>query len=488
MKNSFLTMRLWTASLLTLGAVLIQCPAQAQSIGPLKETYDQGKTWQPEGSGRPNRGGSGANSTPSVSPEESRRQDASNKANEEGNRYHEQGNYDAAIQAYEKALQNWDDQIIRNNLIRSKGGKANKEGLEYYKQGNWDAAVQAYEKALQNWDHEIIRNNLTRAKEQARLQRERVQQEQEHQRRDATATAGIKQSVDRLITALGNQSATGNFDSPATGTPQPGGGLDFITDPATVLSKPVGRNTREPNTDPNVVDLRDAKTFTVDPARVKGAATTPVPQQQLEFLPLPTPNSPGDTNNNRQDAGGPASEKFSKAAGEALRDSLIARQTGNPQAKVEADKRLQKLSQEELQRLARQQAEAHQEMLDDMQMLQANGDKFVIALEEAKARVRAKELTALKAADEKYHKDSSEYLRRLMGNEIKMKPEEVDAIIERRRAEQSAAVKNAYYEMAAEVQRLTNQLLAETNGLPIIPSNPRTEKDKELLFSEPPPR
>lgn len=211
--------------------------------------------------------------------------------------------------------------------------------------------------------------------------------------------------------------------------------------------------------------------------------------EPLQPGPLPAPNSPGDPNNNRQDAGGPASEKFSKAAGEALRDSLTAQQTGNPQTKVEADKRLQKLSQEELQRLAQWQAEAHQEMLDDMQMLQANGDKYVIALEEAKARVRAKELTALKAADEKYHKDSSEYLRRLMGKEIKMKPEEVDAIIERRRAEQSAAVERAYYKMAAEVQRLKRQLLAETNGLPIIPSNPRTETDMELfLFSEPPPR
>lgn len=414
MKDYFSTMRLWTASLLTLGAVLIQCPAQAQSIGPLKESYDQGKTWQPEGTGRPNRGSRGGASTPSVSPEEAernRRQDAADKANQEGNRY--------------------------------------------FEQSNWDAAIHAYEKALQNWDHEDIRKNLANAKEQARLQ-------QEHQRRDAAASAGIKQSVDRLITVLGNQSATGNFDSPATGTPRSGGGLGFITDPAAVLPKPVVSNTREPNTDPNVVDLRDAKTLTVDPAKVKGAAATPVPQQQ--------------------------SERFSKAAGEALRDSLSAQQTGNPQAKAEADSRLQKLSQEELQQLARWQAAAHQEMLDDMHMLQANGDKYVIALEEAKARVRAKELTALKAADEKYHKDSSEYLRRLMGNEIKMKPGEVDAIIERRRAEQSAAVERAYYKMAAEVQHLKKQLLAETNGTPVIPSNPRTEKDTELLFSEPPPR
>lgn len=514
MKNSFSTMRLWTASLLTLGAVLIQCPAQAQSIGPLRETYDSGKTWQPEGTGRPNRGSSGANSTPSVSPEEVARQDASHKANEEGNKYFEQRNWDAAIQAYEKALQNWDDQIIRNNLTRAKGGKVNKEGVEYYEQGNWDAAVQAFEKALQNWDHEDIRKNLANAKEQARLQ-------QEHQRRDAAASASIKQSVDRLTTVLGNQSATGNFDSPATGTPRSGGGLDFITDPSAVLSKPAGSNTREPNTDPNVVDLRDAKTFTVDPARVKGAAVTPVPQQPgggLDFITDPaTVLSRPVVGNTREPNTDPnvvdlrdaktftvdparvkgaattpvpqqQSEKFSKAAGEALRDSLTAQQTGNPQAKVEADNRLQKLSQEELQQLAQWQAGAHQEMLDDMQMLQANGDKYVIALEEAKVRVRAKELTALKAADEKYHKDSSEYLRRLMGNEIKMKPGEVDAIIERRRAEQSAAVERAYYKMAAEVQHLKKQLLAETNGLPVIPSNPRTEKDMELLFSEPPPR
>ena len=208
MKDCFSTMRLWTVSLMTLGAVLIQCPAQAQSIGshdggktrhhegpghhnrgsrggnstpsvtqcPTQSrsfgSHDRGKTWRPAWTGHPylwrrggslnqypvqsqsqsqsidslnetypSRGRSGGGSPPSVSPAEAARQDASNKANEEGNRYHEQGNYDAAIQAYEKALQNWDDQIIRNNLIRSKGGKANKEGLEYYKQGNWDAAV-----------------------------------------------------------------------------------------------------------------------------------------------------------------------------------------------------------------------------------------------------------------------------------------------------------------------------------------------------------
>ncbi len=446
MKDCFSTMRLWTVSLMTLGAVLIQCPAQAQIS--THESWDGGKTWHSPG-WSPNRGSSGANSTPSVSPAEAARQQA---------------------QAEERRRQDV-------------GYKANQDGLEYQKQGNWDAAVQAYEKALQNWDHETIRNNLTNAKEVVRLQRERVQREQERQRRDAAASASIKQSVDRLVTVLGNQSVGNDFGGGTIGTTQ-SAGLDFITDPATVLSSSAGSDTREPNTDPNVVDLRDAKTFTVDPARVKGAAATPVPQQQLEFLSLPAPNSPGDPNNNRQDAGGPASKKFSKAAGEALRDSLIARQTGNPQAKVEADKRLQKLSQEELRQLAQQQAGAHQEMLDDMQMLQANGDKFAIALEEAKARVRAKELTALKAADEKSDKDFSEYVhRRLTGDEIQMKPEKIDAIIERRRAEQSAAVKKAYGKMAAEVQRLKKQLLAETNGMPIIPIKPLSQKDIDLLFS-----
>jgi len=73
--------------------------------------------------------------------------------------------------------------------------------------------------------------------------------------------------------------------------------------------------------------------------------------------------------------------------------------------------------------------------------------------------------------------------RRLTGDEIQMKPEKIDAIIERRRAEQSAAVKKAYDEMAAEVQRLKKQLLAETNGLPIIPIVPLSQKDIDLLFS-----
>lgn len=452
MKDYFSTMRLWIVSLLTLGAVLIQGPAQAQSIGPLKETYDGGKTWQPEGTGRPNRGSSGEGYTPSVSPEEAARQQAEA---EEARRH------DA-------------------------GYNANQEGLEYQKQGNWDAAVQAYENALQNWDHEIIRSNLANAKEQARLQRERAQQEQEQSRRDAVATESIKQSVDRLVTILGDQSATVNFDSPTAAAPRSGGGLDFITDPAAVLSKPAVSNAREPNTDPNVVDLRDAKTFTVDPARVKGTATTSVPQQQLEFLPIPTPNSPGDPNNNRQNAGDPASEKFSKAAGEALRDSLAAQQTGNPQTKVEADKRLQTLSQEEAQRFAQQQAEAHKEMLYDMEILQINGDKFVIALEEAKARVRAKELTALKVADDKYDKDAREYLNRLRRKDIKLKDEEVDAIIERRRTEQAAAVKKAYDEMAAEVQHLKKQLLAETKGRPEKPLISKRNMDllSSTLFSD----
>ncbi len=312
MKDCFSTMRLWTVSLMTLGAVVIQCPAQAQSIG----SHDGGKTRHHEGPGHHNRGSRGGNSTPSVTqcptqsrsfgshdrgktwrpawtghpylwrrggsliqcPVQSQSQSQLNETYDGGNTWYSGpnrgrrgGGSPPSVSPEEARRQDAAD-------------KANQEGNVEFEKGNWDASVQAYERALQNWDHEIIRNNLTNAKEQARLQRERVQ-------RDAAASASIKQSVDHLVTVLGNQSATGAFDSPTTGTPRPGGRLDFITDPAAVLSKPTVSNTREPNADSNVVDLRDAKAFTVDPARVKGAAATPVPQQQLEFLSLPTPNS-----------------------------------------------------------------------------------------------------------------------------------------------------------------------------------------------------
>lgn len=456
MRSCFSAQGLGTVLLMTFGAVLLQWPAHAQTIGPLQETWDGGKTWAPEGTGRPNRrtapNVSPAPSIPSISPEEAARRQA---------------------QAEERRR-------------RHTGYAANEDGLKYAKEENWEAAVQAFEKALQNWDDEGIRHNLARAKEEARLQRERIQEEQQRQRRDAAASANLRQSVDRLATVLSNQSATGNFDSATTGTPRSGGGLDFITDPATVLSRPVGSHTPEPHTDPQVVDLRDAKTFTVDPAKVQGPATTPIPPQQLEFLPLSTADASSNPHKNPQNGADPASEKFSKAAGEALRASLIAKQTGNPHTQAEADKRLQQLSQAELQRLARQQAEAHQEMLEDMRILRGNGDQFVRALEDAKARVRAKELAALKAADAQHHKDSSAYLRRLMGNEMHMKPEEVEAINERRRAAHAGALKQAYDAMAAEVQRLKKQLLADTNGLPIFP--PSDIKDLELLFAAPLPR
>lgn len=298
MRVSFSVMRLWAASLLTLGVILIQCAAQAD-IGPLKETYDGGRTWQPEGTGRSSQGGGGGgsvSSAPAVSPEEAARQEAQAE---------EQRKHSAA-----------------NN--------ANDEGLKYQKEGNWEAAAEAYERALQNWDHEIIRKNLEHAKEEARYQKERVAKEKEHNRLDAAATVNIKESVNRLVTSLGGQSAAVDFDGSATGTVKSGGGLDFITDSAAVLPKTVASNIPEPNTDPNVVDLRGAKTLTVEPARVKGTATTSTPQQQ-----------------NIND---PASEKFIKATGEVLRDSLNAKQTGNSQAKAEVDKRIQKLSQEEAQR------------------------------------------------------------------------------------------------------------------------------------------
>lgn len=129
---------------------------------------------------------------------------------------------------------------------------ANEKGVSYYKNKDWDRAILAYQEALRYTpDDPVIQKNLRNAQAQQQM----AYQGQLRESRLKDASARINQMLSEFSGEFSTSETIGSS------------GLTF----------------REDFSDPSVVDLRDAKTLTVDPAKVTGESLAP--QQGLVANP-----------------------------------------------------------------------------------------------------------------------------------------------------------------------------------------------------------
>lgn len=157
----------------------------------------------------------------------------------------------------------------------------NERGLDAYRRGDYQEAARYFREALRYVPGEPrVRGNLEDAEDQIRRKQERIAE----QKREAEATAAIRQGVERLAGLLGTP-------APERGDAGKAPALDFLRDPTTA-PKPecVGGRPSIPNQDPNVVDLRCTGTLTVDPALTKGSSTrrTGEPLEFAKSIDAPT--------------------------------------------------------------------------------------------------------------------------------------------------------------------------------------------------------
>lgn len=224
--------------------------------------------------------------------------------------------------------------------------------------------------------------------------------------------------------------------------------------------------------DSSVVDLRDARTLTVDPAKVKGGATQGRQQQGLEFMTgVDQRSSPVQSQRDVPDARSVTQDLY--------RASL----SGDKRAQAEGLVRLIRAAEAQI---AREQAE-HQQVLVDMRILRANGQTWALRLEGVKDRVRQKELAGLQAASLQWTKEKDKLMDRMArecgpaGHSCPWAPDEADRINFRLHQAQVAAVRQAKAELDQEVRRLKEQLIRETNGNFAAP-HPDDRRDLLAIF------
>lgn len=441
-----------------LGGLSLSPPAVTQSLGQLKETWDGGKTWAPEGTGRPNQPAN-VPRPPTVeeiaqqqaAAAEAQRHHEANSANDRGLDAEKRGDLAEAERQFEEALAKWDHPPIRQNLGRS----ANKLGIEAQQRGDLAAAEQALEKALANWDHPVIRQNLESVRAQIR-----GQQREQQEWHDAPVVAKMHAQLQQLSAQLGTDAGPVNFDSapvgPSTALPS---GLDFVGLPERLRAPAAGGFAAAPElNDPMVVDLSGAKSLVVDPTKVAGGLPPAGEAQLLTAVPA------GRVAQARAALTTTDPAAQAKAAGE-LRDALNA----------------------DLRQAAREQDEAHREMLDDLRMLRANGPTYADALAAAQQRIQVKEMAAFADVEKQHLKEFNAEIERLK-NGGHYDEKVCDEMLTRLRHAQAGVLRDGYNEMAQEIARLRQELIAATNGQPIIPIRPEDEKLlEELIFSALPP-
>lgn len=196
--------------------------------------------------------------------------------NQQGLNYYQQRDWQNAITAFRQALEYADHPTIQANLRAAVASDYDRQGLDYANQGDWPRAIAAFRQALESApDAEIVQQHLRDA--EAKLaETEAAQRLQESRLADTrTKVHGI---LDNLAASLETSSAstsalpfqeTGvDFDGRAGGE-MPSAGWDAMH-----AGQPDG-----PFIDASVVDLRDAQTLVVDPAKVRGD-----PPGALEFM------------------------------------------------------------------------------------------------------------------------------------------------------------------------------------------------------------
>ena len=218
---------------------------------------------------------------------------AKNEALSRGTDYFGRGNWDKAISYYKEALRyDPNDQTIKRRIKQAQAHKVNDKGDKYYNKEDWGNAIKYYKAALrQDPNNAIFRRNLQKAEAEAkRGQQEKLAEAKEKQKEKRLREQGTKETLAETSQRLDNLVAELRRPDLWEGAARPGAtgatgqSLDFV--------------------DSSVVDLRDAKTFVVDPAKVKGdlrGAPTEQPSQGLE----PPAGSQTAQPGTGPDAGGP---------------------------------------------------------------------------------------------------------------------------------------------------------------------------------------
>jgi len=352
---------------------------------------------------------------------------------------------------------------------RTKAYEANKRGNRSYEQGDWANAVSAYREALQQApDDPVIRQNLQNAEAKLRERQDKEATtraaEAERQQRDAASRAAIQPGINRLIATLQTQRSSVDFDGTSRGS-TPGLGLEFMSLGGSMKStKGAPAPAAVPAVaapavvvDAAVVDLRDAKTLTVDPAKVKGppppATTSPSSQslyrmteEDLAFL----------------------SEEFKELKDPEFEQTVLellqADDRGDAQGIDQAFEHLAKwwgpLDQ------ARSE-QSHQQVMADIRTLEASDPDIQQALRAARIRVRQQEVAALEKADLQWRQEGTKLQEQFLQSGAESgegSPTEqafdkgVEARNERLRKAQVAALRQAYADLENEVSRLKKQV------------------------------
>ena len=170
---------------------------------------------------------------------------------------------------------------------RQQGNEFNQQANTAYENGDYATAVRLYQEAYRLYPHEKIAENLRNA--QAKLQTQRDEQKREQaeaneraaraqqaQRLDAEQAANIRHNrIGSLAGKLQAISAGVDFDqSGSAAAPTAGAGLQFLP---TASGAPPATPAAEIVVDTSVVDLRDAKSLVLDPAKVRGPVTSATP-------------------------------------------------------------------------------------------------------------------------------------------------------------------------------------------------------------------
>lgn len=251
--------------------VLVLCasPSFAQSTGTLKETWDGGKTWHREGTGRPTHPAPPTPPSPAeiarqqAAAAEAQRRSEASAANDRALEAQKRGNLEEAQRLFGEALAKWDTPAFRQNFANN----TNKLAIAAQERGELEIAAQQFEQALVNWDHPVIRENLVRVRAQIQQRR---REEQEF--RDAPVVGRMRAQLQDLGRELGT-AAPMDFDGgAATQSTALPSGLDFIGLPSKAAPSGKGGTPDAPVdfSDTSVVDLSNAKTLVVDPAKVAG--------------------------------------------------------------------------------------------------------------------------------------------------------------------------------------------------------------------------
>jgi tetratricopeptide (TPR) repeat protein len=338
--------------------VLLPGIIAAQDIGPLIETTDHGKSWHPEGQGsRSSTPGRSSNTAPTpLTP--------------------------AQLQ-----------QMETQRRMRL-GGEQNEMGVACYKRGEWDAAIQDFQNALKNRPGDsIIQANLRSAEEQARTQRDAVEQQRQNEIKDARAEVDIRSNLSRLTVSLSKQGT--DFDGRAD-SGNPARSLDFMTGAPgmqpSVKSVPVSVQS-----DPMVVNLSSATTTTVNQKRVTGSFAPASNAEPLQFM-TGTPTAAQKT----------STDDLLKAFNDpefndAMDNLLLAQAMGDKTAAEKEEKRLAEWNRKTLEKLDRVNPTAPLTLQDRAKELEAAHD-----------RIRKKELAA-------FHEISGRSIQDMMAELAAMK-------------------------------------------------------------------